>query len=156
MRISLKKTLFWYIYIFLYTFSDRFNGYTSLLMQIANQPIMWQLLKMMTWSGGSVVVCRSDQTSEWGRIVIKVNNSTGMIVVPRRGGLSVSETADLMGFSDTAVSKVQGEWCDKKETKSGEAVLWVKTACEERGVWPQITTRYRSGMQKLGPSRDNA
>ncbi|KAJ8244997.1 hypothetical protein COCON_G00236540 [Conger conger] len=35
----------------------------------------------------------------------------GMIVAGRQGGLSISETADLLGFSCTLVSRV---WFNKK------------------------------------------
>ena len=38
---------------------------------------------------------------------------SGMIVGARQGGLSVSETADLFGFSRITVSGVYREWCKK-------------------------------------------
>ena len=41
----------------------------------------------------------------------------GMIVGARQGGLSISETADLLGFC-TTVSRVCREWCEKLKTSS--------------------------------------
>ena len=41
-----------------------------------------------------------------------------MIVGARRGALSISENADLLGFSPTTVSKVCREWCEKQKTFS--------------------------------------
>ena len=39
----------------------------------------------------------------------------GMIVGARQGGLSISETADLLGFSHITVSRVCKEWHEKKK-----------------------------------------
>ena len=40
----------------------------------------------------------------------------GMIVGARQSGLSISETADLLGFSRTTVFNVCTEWCLNQKT----------------------------------------
>ena len=42
----------------------------------------------------------------------------GMIICARQGGLSISETADLQGFSRKTVTRVFREWCEKQKTSS--------------------------------------
>ena len=73
----------------------------------------------------------------------------GMIVGARQGGLSISETADLLGLSHTTVSRVS-------------AILWTKTEgglrkrarlveADRKVAVMQISTHYNSGMQKSIP-----
>ena len=86
----------------------------------------------------------------------------GMIVGARQGGLSISETADLLGFSRTTVSRVCREWCEKKKHPVSSSSAGQKCLVNERGqrrrarlvkadrkvTVMQITTHYNSGMQK--------
>ncbi len=47
----------------------------------------------------------------------------GMVVGARRAGLSISETADLLGFSHTTTSTVYREWSEKEKISvSGSCV----------------------------------
>ncbi len=85
----------------------------------------------------------------------------GMVVGVRRAGLSISETADILVFSHTTISRVYREW-SKKEKISSERQLWGrKCLVDVRGqrrmdrlvrddrktTLTQITTRYNQGMQ---------
>ena len=58
----------------------------------------------------------------------------GMIVGARRGGLMISEPADLLGFSRTAVSRV----CEKQKISSEQQFCGQKRLVNEKGHWRRV------------------
>ncbi len=84
----------------------------------------------------------------------------GMVVSARRAGLSISKTADLLGFSRT-ISRVYREWSEKEKISSERQLGGRKCLADVRGprrmgrlvrddrkaTVTQITTRYNQGIQ---------
>ncbi len=79
----------------------------------------------------------------------------------RRTDLSISETADLLGFSRTTISSVYREWSEKEQISSERQLCGWKCLVDVRGqrrmdrlvrddrkaTVTQITTRYNQVMQ---------
>ena len=80
----------------------------------------------------------------------------------RRAGLSISETADLQGFSCTTIRRVDREWSEKEKISSelqfcghkclvdvrGQRRMARLVQADRKAAVTQITTRYNRGMQK--------
>ncbi len=58
-----------------------------------------------------------------------------MFVGDRRTGLSISKTADLLGFSHTTISSVYREWCEKEKISSERKLCGRKCLVDVRGEW---------------------
>ncbi len=90
-----------------------------------------------------------------------------MVVGSRRAGLSISKTADLLGFPRTSISRVYREWSEKEKISSERRLCGQKRLVDVRGqrrmgrlvrddrkaTVTQITTRYNQGMQNTSSER---
>ena len=61
----------------------------------------------------------------------------GLVVSARRAGLSISETADLLGFSRTTISRVTENGPKKRKYPVSGTLLGENALCPEvKGEWP--------------------
>ncbi len=59
----------------------------------------------------------------------------GVVVGARRAGLSISQTADLLGFSRTTISRVYRELSEKEKISSEWQLCDRKCLVDVRGEW---------------------
>jgi len=98
--------------------------------------------------------------SEWERKVILAILSMAWFVGARRAGLSVSQSAQLLGFLHTTISSK--EWFEKGKTSNmwqscgrkclvdarGQRRMGRMLQADRRATLTEITTRYNRGMQQ--------
>jgi len=76
-------------------------------MQISNQPITWQLLECIKECGpGQDYLLNSKLNVRMGKKGDLSNFESGMVVGARRAGLSISQPAQLLGFTHATLTEI--------------------------------------------------
>jgi len=103
------------------------------LMQLSNQLITWQLLKCIKGCGlGQDNLLNSKLNVRMGKKGDLSNFECDMVVGARQAGLSISQSAQLLGFSNTTISSIY-KWCEKGKTSSMRQYSGRKCLVNARG-----------------------
>ena len=117
-------------------------------MLILHQPIMRQQQCIKACRRGQEVHLLFRQNVRIWKKCDLSDFSRGMIVGARQGGLSISETADLLGFSCTTVSEFAENGAkNKKHPVSSSSAGKNLFEADRKATVMQISTLYNRGMQ---------